>query len=46
MWYSPGEVRVSPEQCELAGVRRQEALKWVQKSRASHRRQLEESSSK
>ena len=44
--YSPGEVRVSPKQCELAAVRRQEALKWVWKSRASCRRQLEESSSK
>ena len=46
IWHSPGEVQVSPKQCELAGVRRQEALKWVQKSRALHRRQLEESSSK
>ena len=46
IWHSPGEVPVSPKQCELAGVRRQEALKWVQKSRASHRTQLKESSSK
>ena len=43
--YSPGEVWVSPEQCELAAVRRQEALKGLRKSRASHRRLLEESSS-
>ena len=33
--YSPGEVRVSPKQCELAAVRRQQALKWLWKSRAS-----------
>ena len=46
IWYSPGEVWVSPEQCKLAAVRRQEALKQVWKSRASHRRLLEESSSK
>ena len=46
IWHSPGEVQVSPEQCTLAGVRRQEALKQVRKSRASHRRQLKESSSK
>ena len=44
--YSPGEVWVSPKQCELAAVRRQEALKWLQKSRASCRRLLQESSSK
>ena len=44
--HSPGEVPVSPEQCELAAVRRQEALKWVCKSRALHRTELEESSSK
>ena len=43
--YSPGEVWVSPEQCELAAVRRQEALKGLRKSRVSHRRLLEESSS-
>ena len=43
--YSPGEVWVSPEQCELAAVRRQEALKGLRKSRASCRRLLEESSS-
>ena len=43
--YSPGEVWVSPEQCELAAVRRQEALKWLRKCRASRRRLLEESSS-
>ena len=43
--HSPGEVPVSPKQCKLAAVRRQEALKWVRKSRASHRRQLKESSS-
>ena len=46
IWYSPGEVWVSPEQHELAAVRRQEALKQVRKSRASRRRLLEESSSK
>ena len=46
IWHSPGEVRVSPKQHELAGVRRQEALKQVQKSRALRRRQLKESSSK
>ena len=46
IWHSPGEVQVSPEQHELAGVRRQKVLKQVWKSRASHRRQLEESSSK
>ena len=45
IWHSPGEVPVSPKKCELAAVRRQEALKWVRKSRASHRRQLKESSS-
>ena len=33
IWYSPGEVKVSPKQCELAAVRRQEALKWLQKRR-------------
>ena len=44
--YSPGEVQVSPGQCELAAVRRQEALKGLRKSRASCRRLLEESSSK
>ena len=44
--YSPGEVRVSPKQHELAAVRRQEALKRLWKSRASCRRLLEESSSK
>ena len=43
--HSPGEVPVSPKQCKLAAVRRQEALKWVWKSRASCRRQLKESSS-
>ena len=43
--YSPGELWVSPEQLELAAVRRQEALKGLQKSRASRRRLLEESSS-
>ena len=46
IWHSPGEVPVSPEQCKLARVRRQEALKWVCKSRALCRTQLEESSSK
>ena len=46
IWYSPGEVQVSPEPHELAAVRRQEALKQVQKSRALRSRQLEESSSK
>ena len=44
--YSPGEVWVSPEQHELAAVRRQEAMKQVRKSRALRRRLLEESSSK
>ena len=42
IWYSPGEAWVSPEQSELAAVRRQEALKGLQKSRASCRRLLEE----
>ena len=46
IWHSPGEVPLSPKQHELAGVRRQEALKWVWKSRVSCRTQLEESSSK
>ena len=46
IWHSPGEVPVSPKQCKLAAVRRQEALKWECKSRASRRTQLEESSSK
>ena len=45
-WHPPGEVPVSPKQCELAAFRRQQALKLVCKSRASHRTQLEESSSK
>ena len=44
--HSPGGVPVSPEQHELAAVRRQEALKWVCKSRALHRTNLKESSSK
>ena len=44
--YSPGEVCFSPEQRKLAAVRRQEALKGLQKSRASCRRLLKESSSK
>ena len=37
IWYSPGEVWVSPKQHELAAVRRQEALKGLRKSRASSR---------
>ena len=46
IWHSPGEVPVSPEQRELAGVRRQEALKRVWKSRVSCKTQLKESCSK
>ena len=44
-WYSPGEVQVSPKQHKLAAVRRQVALKGLQKSRALGRRLFEESSS-
>ena len=46
IWHSPGEVPVTPEQHELAAVRRQEALKRVCKSRESCRTELEESSFK
>ena len=42
-WYSPGEVWVSPEQCELAAIRRQVAVKGLRKSRALGSRLFKES---
>ena len=36
-WHSPGELPLSPKQCDLAAFRREHTLKWVCKSRALHR---------
>ena len=36
-WHPPGEAPLSPKQCDLAAFRREQALKWVRKSRASCR---------
>ena len=36
-WHPPGELPLSPEQCDLAASRRKRALKWMHKSRALQR---------